>query len=72
MIAAGLAGAWAWHRGKPHWPTLVAFSLGLLLYAGLNTASRAVLVSLPWVCFEMLQVAVVFALLGPALSGQNS
>jgi hypothetical protein len=52
MVLAGMAGARAWVRRAPYWPTLGMASLGLFLYASLNTTSQAIVVSKPWAALE--------------------
>jgi hypothetical protein len=39
------------------------YVLGMFLYAALNTTGEAILVSMPWVTFEVVTLLVVLVLL---------
>lgn len=63
MIGMGLVAAWFWRRRTEGWPMLALVTLGMFLYAGLNTTGEAMVVSLPWVGLELAMIVAVLALI---------
>ena len=72
MIGMGLGAAWMWKRRTEGWPMLALNTLGMFLYAGLNTTGEAMVVSLPWVGLELAMIVAVLALIRNGFRGPDS